>query len=867
VIPERVHTVRGRLAEGREALRAQFATRPGPGAAAGQAAMLDELIVALADAALSDLGPAARRAFGSEVALVAVGGYGRGDLAPHSDVDLLVLHRPAARRVAGEVGERLVRDLWDAGLTLGSSLREVAECVALAREDLTIHTGLLEARAVAGGTALVESLRGGVLRLTAGTRFNPFADALLAERRKEQEAFGSSVYLLEPDVKHSRGGLRELHVWRWLARARHGEPDVDRVRGDGGLSPADAAVLQSAHESLLRVRWELHLRANRAQDVLHFDEQARLASAFGYRDAAGMLGVERFMRDYYRRSAALDDVVERFVRHGQVRSSWLGPWSARRVAVDRDAYVEGGELCLVAGRPSRFEGGPVGALELVLLAQGQGVALAVPARERLRAAAAAPADEAELSEARRRFLEALAPPGAVATLLRRLRDVNLLDRLVPEFAHARGLIQFNQYHKYTIDEHTILALAHCDALAADPGPVGAAYREVAHKDILHLALVLHDLGKGMDGDHSEIGRGIAEATAARFGLEPHRAEVLAFLVHRHLLMTALAWRRDTEDERVLTGFAREVGTAEVLRMLYVLSAADATAVAPGALSAWKAELLGGLYERAREWLSGEVPADRAGATREALGAAVRGTLPADWAAARIAAMPEAYLRRTPVARAVADLRAIHALGPVGVGATAEADPARGVTAYAVYAREGIVPDPFARVAGVLAAKGLNVARAQIDTFAGGIVVDRFEVLDADPAAGRASGVHEDVCGAIADVLLGRRSPESFATRRVRRPRAPGAGAPARVVVDNETSARHTILDVFAEDRQGLLAAIARAIFASGLSVGLAKITTHLDQALDVFYVTDATGAKVRDEARLEAIRGAILAAVAGASGG
>lgn len=799
-----------------------------------------------------------------ELALVAVGGYGRGDVSPYSDVDLLFLHVHRPRSSVLELVSALVRDLWDAGLKLSQSVRSPSDAIAFARKDFPLRTSLMEARLVAGSAALFAELQRRCHRLHASSSLEGFIDACLQERAQEHHDTVASVNLLEPNVKKSPGGLRDVHLVRWIALPRYGTRDPEMLRVGGVLTAEDAQTLSAGAEFLYRIRHELHFHARGAQDVLTREEQVRIARWLGFGDQGPLLGVERFMQQYYRHTTALHDLAMRFADGARRRSP------ARR-ALER-LLIRRVEGHFLLGRQTiafdpQADPEVLRRAELLLglfdLARRHRVSVSHETLERVRSAVAT----ADLTpEARRRFLEIMAEPEGLGELVRNLHRVGLLGRLIPAFEHARCLMQFNQYHKYTVDEHSIRALEAAVARARDPGPIGQAYRDTRRKEILHLAVLLHDIGKGREEDHSDVGRRIAEDLARDLELDEHDRAQLVFLVHKHLLMAHTAFRRDVADVQTIVPFVRAVGTLETLRMLYVLTAADTEAVAPGSFTGWKESLLTELYMRASEELSGTAPVDderrRAEAVRSALRARLASRESAEALERRLAAMPDAYLRRTDLETLEAHLRVHAELGSSpGVRVESVYLKETGLTQYTVFTRESLAPGIFSKITGVLAAERFQIVDAQIVTWSDGFVVDVFRGVDTDFPGEPPPYRRAEISGRIEQVLLGRQTVEAlFAARRVPAPPNPwrASSEPTQVEVDNASSERYTIVEVFADDRLGLLYVIARTLFEMGLSISSAKISTRLDQVVDVFYVTDRQGVKIADGERLEAVRRRLL---------
>jgi [protein-PII] uridylyltransferase len=469
---------------------------------------------------------------------------------------------------------------------------------------------------------------------------------------------------------------------------------------------------------------------------------------------------------------------------------------------------------------------------------------------------------------RRSFLDMLARPAGIGLLLRNLHRVGLLGRLIPAFEHTRCLTQFNLMHKYTVDEHSILAVERAAGRSNGRNSLGRAYREIRRKDLLHLALLCHDLGKGLSEDHCEEGRRIAIQTASLFGLHGQHRDLFVFLIHQHLLMAQTAFRRDVGDPATLAQFARAVGTPEALRMLYLITAADTEAVSPGNWTAWKESLLDALYARTMEELAGEAPvsdeSDQGVRMRRALADALQTNFAREWLEGQLEALPDSYLRHTERPRIKAHLLLFRGLGAGDVRVDSEYVRETGITRYAVVAHDTVIPGIFSKISGVLAAARFEILGAQIITRPDGFLIDTFEGLDTDFAGEPPITRREAIAGNIRDVLLGRKAVESLFRNRLDPTAAPPVvvrPTPPRVEIDNQSSDRFTIVEVFADDRQGLLYDITRTLFELGLSVYSARISTHVDQVVDAFYVSTQDGRKVDDEAAREVIRARLLAAI------
>ncbi len=466
-------------------------------------------------------------------------------------------------------------------------------------------------------------------------------------------------------------------------------------------------------------------------------------------------------------------------------------------------------------------------------------------------------------QAAQRFMSLLSYTARLGNLLRRLHELQVLEKFVEGMAHARCLLQFNRYHKYTVDEHCLLAVESATRFQTDEGTLGKTYRSIEQRGLLHLALLIHDLGKGLPGDHSEIGAELAEKTAERLWLSARDKELLQFLVKKHLVMSHLAFWRDPNDESIILQFVREVGSPEYLKMLYVLTAADLAAVGPGVLNPWKLEILTAVYQRANFHLRGQASdSDSVILSLNQQRTELLQMAPADdldWYEAHIATLSSSFLYENAPQKIIEDLQQLRNVSPDQATAWGRYLPDQRVVEYSIGFHESLKAGVFHRLTGALTARGLKILSASIQTLSDGLILDRFCVEDpdyeGDPPQERLSAVSQSLEQAV-------EAPSEYEPvfRRTWNPAAQNEDParlnrmPTRVLIDNTTLSDCTILDVFTHDRQGLLFAITRKLYELGLSVKYAKIGTFLDQVVDVFYVTDLDGTKVRDESRLERIR-------------
>lgn len=844
------------LATLRERVAAQHAAgAPGIQTCVLASDLCDAVVVGLWHALLEDLPAADAAVLRRHAAVVAHGGYGRREMAPFSDIDLMLLHdRRAARQVA-TAAQRLLQDLFDAGAVVGQSVRTVDEACRLAAADATVFSSLLDGRQIAGNSDLVARLETRVRGLVQRGQSRQ-ARALVEARRAEANKYGETVALLEPNVKRSPGGLRDIQLVRWLGRVLWGEPSFDMLALAGHVSRADAEVLRDAAEFLTRLRNDLHLAAGKAADELTRDQQLRIAEARGIESRDGMLGVERFMRDYFRHTRGVARVVDTLVA-GLRRPSPAQMLAAGVLGNKVDGLFRVGphDVAALNGCLEQVTENLDSIVRLVELSMLYELPIDPRTWVAVRARTAGlPATAAALQ----RFLGLFARPRRLGDALRRLHEVGALEILIPEFAHARNLMQFNNYHKYTVDEHCILAVERALELQDEAGWLGDAWRQLNRKRPVLMALLIHDLGKGFVEDHSELGARMARDVSARFGLPADEAEIVEFLVHKHLAMAHQAFRRDTTDDSLVVRFARDVGSPEVLRMLAVLTAADVGAVGPGVWTRWKADLLGELFFRTLGTLDGESPSAVADRHRRLLDELLAGREADDGVALLARELPPAFLRDTEPRRLLGELEKLSQLAEDGMFIGTRWQASNGTVAITVAARESVARGVFHRLTGALTSQRLEILAADIHTLGAELVLDHFVVHDPDSVGEPPAERLSEIAAAIRAAVKADRSP-SF-TRRWN-PFAPlpnpASIVPPRVRFDNESSAGATILEVFAHDSVGLLYAIARTIFEEGLSVRSAKIGTYLDQVVDAFHVTDEAGRKVVDPARLARIRAAL----------
>lgn len=859
---ESVLEAKQKLAAGREKLRRQHeAGVPGVQLCAQNTDCFDGIILDLVNAAADDVPGFTPEQVLAKLAIVPHGGYGRRDTAPFSDVDLMILHQPTFREPAIQFTKRLQQDVFDVGLILGHSLRTPSVAISSAMTDATIFTSLVENRYLAGSVSLFRQFAD-PFRNRARRNFRSLFHAIMKSRDEERGQYGEIVHLLEPNIKRSSGTLRGIQMVRWLGFARYGEVELDALNRMGAITDRDRKILRDAREYLLRLRNELHFHAGRSSDLLDRAEQIRLAERYGYEGTDGLLPVEQFMQTYFEHTSNVRDVARHFIASIRPRSPFaalFGPLMTRRV--DRDFHV-GPYQISTSRRWKQHRAGQLDeVLELMIAANRFGRHIDHPTWEVIRNKFQG-VGEIEMTESTRRsFLALLSEPGRLGELLRRLHELRLLEKIVPAMAHARCLLQFNQYHKYTVDAHCIRTVECATQFLERDDTLGEVYCSIKKKWLLHLALLIHDLGKGFSEDHSIVGARIADEIADRFWLSPQDKETLHHLVLHHLNMSHLAFRRDTSDEQLVLRFAMENGSAERLKMLYVLTCADFAGVGPNTLNDWKVRVLTDLYRRAVMHLGGDDSIDTVAQRRKKRNALISGFQGHEneaWFRKVIDSLPDGFLQETPVDRILSDLERLAEMKDESPMVACEFRPDRGVLEITIGTKEDLMQGVFHRLTGAVTSQRMTILAAEINTLADGLVLDRYFVQDEDHDGEPPQERMEDVCRRIRKYLT---DPEDQApsfkstwTSRNQRLAEEAIPIPTDIKIDNETAEHFTIVEVFTQDRQGLLYQISRALYEMGLSVHVARITTHLDQVVDVFYVTDEEGAKIFDSDQLDKIK-------------
>jgi [protein-PII] uridylyltransferase len=832
--------------------------------------LLDSVLLDLYRSIIADISPELE----SRVALVLLGGCGRQDIAPFSDVDLMVLYQGTLDDDLREFSKRVSQDVTDSGLPLGYSLRTPRDACSMSLKDAVIFSSITEARFLVGSKALFDNFMSRFQRLTNKNATN-LTRAIIAAREKERQEFGETVYLLRPNIKRSRGGLRDIHLIRWLGFVRFGVTDIQELLKRGGISTADTNQLMSSHEFLLRIRNEMHFHAGRANDGLGRNEQVRLAELLGYDSDDALLSVESFMRDYFRYTSRITYISDHLVlkmlnRNSRGTSIMLSPLLSRQI--DEHYRITGSEIGISKNSINEAKHDLEKVLRLMQLACLHDKKLEHDTWISIRHAMLKFPDIKFTREAARMFMALLSNTQRLGGLLRRLHETQVLHRIIPGFKHVRGLLQFNEYHMYTVDEHSLRAVENAIEFEKENSVVGRTYRNIKEKNLLHLALLLHDLGKGFPEDHSVVGERIAEEVGIRLDLPDEDVDTIKFLVRQHLLMSHIALHRNINDLELVADFASKLGSVNMLNMLFVLTCADISAVGPGVLNPWKLQLLTELFHRCTQILAGDGPDSSEptlNAQREeyckAVAAEAENEDGKQWLLGITRNLPRTYLQShkpVEIAERFAPIKDLKEGEPL-CWVEYEEGPSvhRVCVANLDHRRSG----NFYRMAGVLSSLGLKIRSADIKPLSGPIMFFAMQFQDTDFAEGKLPKWRKrEICEKVTDTITGKiKGPPRFRKKwGEQETKALKLSRPEISVKTNNRSVNHaTIIDVFAYDKPGLLYQISKKIYRLGLDVNYARISTYAHQIIDVFYVTDEDGNKIRNQNQLQIIRNEVLRAV------
>jgi len=869
--PQVVELLRTALATGRDEIARRLIEKPGAGhdCAEAQAFLVDQLIRVVHDHVVGDIYRSSNRSTGERLCIMAVGGYGRGEMAPHSDVDIAFITPIKQTPWCEQVIEAMLYFLWDLALKVGQSSRTLDEVVRMAKSDLTIRTALLEGRYVWGDRALYdEASRRFFAEVVAGTE-RQFVTDKLAERNERHKRQGDSRYVVEPNVKEGKGGLRDLHTLYWIGKYIHKVRTPADLVDVGLLTASEYRAFRKAENFFWAVRCHLHTLTRRAEDRLTFDLQREVAARMQFSDRPGRSGVERFMQYFFLQAKQVGSLTGVFLaeldeQFAKKNRGLIASFRNRRKKIG-NYLVDSGKLTVTGD--DFFSADPVRLLDIFAVADREGLEIH-PEALRIARRDAALIDGAVRKDPRANalFLEVLTSKRDPETVLRWMSEAGVFGRFVPDFGRVVAQMQFDMYHHYTVDEHTIRAiglLAKIDRgeKREDHPLASEVLHKVSSRRVLYVATLLHDIAKGRGGDHSVLGAEVAMKLCPRLGMSPAETEAVAWLVRWHLLMSDTAFKRDLADFKTISDFAAQMQSVERLRLLLILTIVDIRAVGPGVWNSWKRQLLGDLYMATEEALrlghKARGRPERIAAKKKAVAELLKerdnliGTVGRQLGDAYWIAEPEDIiaLNLQQMDRALGE--------PLAV--SAHYYPARGATLVTVLAADH--PGLFYRIAGGIHLAGGNIIDARIHTARNGTAVDNFLVQDPLGRPLNEQTQIDRLKTAIADALANRvKLVPQLAARPLARPRADAFDVRPVVVFDNTASNRFTVIEVAARDRPALLNRLARALFEGQLIVHSAHIATYGERAVDTFYVTDVLGEKIAGEAKLKGIEKRLLGA-------
>ncbi|KAF0221793.1 MAG: protein-PII [Geobacteraceae bacterium] len=834
-------------------------------------AMIDTLVKKLYRSITRDLTNG--RQSREQLTLVAIGGYGRGELNPYSDIDLMFLHNGKDAQGVEDIAQKLLYFFWDMRLDVGYSVRTMQDCVEMANSDMTVKTALLDSRFLIGSRLLYKDFQKVMLTQIVGKRSDAFIREKLVELKKRREKYGSSVYILEPNIKESEGGLRDLHSALWVAKIKYKITDPRELIMKGVLSEEELAAYCDALSYLWRIRNEMHYLAGRKNDQITFDAQGKLAAFLGYADNGKVLAVEEFMRDYYLHANKVEHfsslLLSKCVRREEGAFKILGYFVRRPVG--EGFYVLRGEL--VIPDESVIEKEPARLMKIFEYAQKQGVALHINVKGLVRRSLHLVNDKFRRNkEVNHSFFNILRSEKGVAETLQMMHHLEFLNRFIPEFGNLFCKVQHDLYHIYTVDTHSLFAVEEIVKLwrgehDEDLPLLTQLAREVDKRELLLLAVLFHDIGKGEGGGHADKGADLMPTIARRMGLSKEDTERLEFLVRNHLLLAHIAQRRDLHDEKMIIQFARQMGTSENLKMLYLLTYADIKAVGPDVWTEWKALLLQELYEKAFQVLERgdfklEARSERVKKVKRKVLELLGDEYPQALVKEELRAISTRHILSNP-SRVLADhVKILLALGNATFITRVEHELERGYSSFTICTVD--VPGLFSMITGVMAANGMNILGAQIHTSGNGKALDILQVNSPQGFVitdeSRWKRLEED----MRLVLEGKIHVRTLVEKRQRPTlltEKPKPRFPSRVEIDNEVSADYSVIDIYTHDKVGLLYRITSTLTELGLYIGVSKISTKVDQVADVFYVKDIFGHKVTSEEKLEEIKNRLLKAI------
>lgn len=798
-------------------------------------------------------------------ALVALGGYGRCEMNPRSDLDLMFYYVDGGKETAEKISDPMLYLLWDLNLDVGYSVRSASDCLEQADLDITVRTAMLDARFLIGSQAVQDDFNSRVFSQILGHSTQNFIKAKLLENQDRRHKYGSSVYLLEPNIKEGEGGLRDLHAALWVARIKFKAASLRDLVIRGVLNEDEATDIEEAYDYLWLIRNELHFLATRKNDQILFEHQSKIANFLGYRDDRQAPAVEQFMQDYYTHATYVEhlssSLIIKATKRDEVKQGILGFFVRRNL--DEGFSILRGEIR--ANSADQFCDDPVLIMKAFELAQRHNVELSVPLKLQIRQSLESINDRARRSKKMSEsFLRILRHTKGVGRTLRQMHHLHLLNHYIPEFKRIFCKVQFDLYHIYTVDIHSLFAVEEIcrlwDGEYDEKYPLLAQLaKDIEKRELLLLAVLFHDIGKGEGKDHSTKGASMIPTIARRLGLSREDTKRLQFLVQNHLSMVHISQRRDLHDSRTISDFATKIGMSENLIMLYLLTFADVRAVGPDVWSEWKGQLLQELYEKTYDLLEkGDFFQEKRSQKVRNRKRKVRIALLEDFPEARVSRcisnLSTRYLLSYHSWEIIKHLQLSLGRGKASLALQIEQHPEHKYTQMTLATLDS--PGLFAQITGVMAAHSINILGAQIHTRKNGLVLDVLQVngVTGEPVdnSSKWQRVEDDLAGVVEgrlfvkDLLARHKSPDYIVVRE--KPQRP-----SRIDISNDVSDQYTVIDIYAHDRIGLLHDITRTLTGLGLYIAVSKISTKVDQAADVFYVRDIFGQKIGQVEKLQKI--------------
>lgn len=868
--------LRDAMNDGRKEIAQRLEDNPSQGtqAAAAQAFLTDQIVRLLYDFTVKYLYPLHNPSASERITIIAVGGYGRGEMAPFSDVDIgfLIPWKPTGW--TEQVIESMLYALWDLGLKVGQSVRSLDEMIRMAKSDLSARTALLEARYIWGDQDLYkEASHRFDAEVVKGTGKQFVADKL-AERDERHKRMGDSRYVVEPNVKEGKGGLRDLHTLFWIGKYVHHVRSIPELVDAGLLTANEFRQFAKAESFLWAVRCHLHLITRRAEDRLTFDVQQEIAARMRYADRPGKSAVERFMQHYFLHAKMVGDLTGLFLAHlddqmGQRGGRFLPNILTRRRPGKLNGFVlDRGRLTLPTD--DFFAEDPVRLIELFQLADKYSLEIhPLAMRAAARDAKLIDAPVRNDKRANALFMDVLTSKRDPETVLRWMNEATVFGRFVPDFGRVVAQMQFDMYHHFTVDEHSIRAIGLLSKiergeLKEDHPLASGIFPQLASRRVIYVAVLLHDIAKGRRGDHSILGAEVALKLCPRFGLTAAETEAVSWLVRHHLAMSATAFKRDLSDYKTILDFAEMVASPERLRLLLILTVVDIRAVGPGVWNSWKRQLLSELYDSAEELLRlGHKERGREQRVTER-----KEVLEAELGISKAAFQKlakrfgESYWVAEPTDIIAQNARHMLAAGDASLSIDATVYPDRGATLVQVYAADH--PGLFYRIAGAIHAVGGNIIDARIHTLRDGMAMDNFLVQDPFGQPFAENIQLERIEESIKEAITNRhKMAKRLDAKPLARMRAEAFDIASAVLITNEASNRFTVVEVNTRDRPALLSQLAQALFESKVMVHSAHVATYGERAVDTFYLTDLTGAKIESKQRLNTLEKRLLEAADG----